>query len=142
MTYEEAKIYIQNAMQESAKLLTELAMMPPERFAQKTEYWSKYYQNLDNTVKEIQSCDTAIRALEKVQKYEAVENELKEKYHANIDIQTFMKYFIETVFENTKHDRFCLLTNEDHDAWDKYRAMGTPEEIEEKLKLLNKQKGE
>lgn len=124
-------------MQESLKLLTDLAMMPPERFAQKTENWGKYYQCMDNTGKEIQSCAVAIDALDEIQRYKGIEESLKEKYHANIDIPTFMMYFIETVFEDDKHEHFCLLTNEDHDMWDQYRKLGTPEEIQAKLRFLD-----
>ena len=72
--------------------------------------------------------DLAIKALEEIQQYRAIEKELKERYHANVDIPLLMHHFIETVFEGEKHEGFCLLTNEDAKAWDEYKSIGTPEE--------------
>lgn len=72
--------------------------------------------------------DTAIKALEEVQQYRAIEKELKERYHANVDIPLLMHHFIETIFEGEKHEGFCILTNEDKEAWEEYKAIGTPEE--------------
>ena len=74
------------------------------------------------------ACDIAIKALEEVQQYRAIEKELKEHYHANIDIPLLMQHFIETIFEGEKHEGFCILTNEDAKAWEEYRTIGTPEE--------------
>lgn len=74
------------------------------------------------------SLDMAIKALEDVQQYRVIESELKEQYHANVDIKMLMNYFIETIFKGEKHDRFCVLTNEDADKWEAYKAIGTPEE--------------
>lgn len=70
----------------------------------------------------------AINALEEVQKYRKIEKDLKERYHANVDIPLLMHHFIETVFEGEKHEGFCLLTNEDAKVWEEYKAIGTPEE--------------
>ena len=70
----------------------------------------------------------AINALEEVQKYRKIEKDLKERYHANVDIPLLMHHFIETVFEGEKHEEFCLLTNEDAKVWEEYKAIGTPEE--------------
>ncbi len=70
----------------------------------------------------------AIEAIEEVQQYRAIEKELKERYHANIDIPLLMQHFIETIFEGEKHEGFCILTNEDAKAWEEYQAIGTPEE--------------
>lgn len=72
--------------------------------------------------------DTAIKALEKVQQYRAIEKELKERYHANVDIPLLMHHFIETIFEGEKHEGFCILTNEDAKAWEEYQTIGMPEE--------------
>lgn len=69
-----------------------------------------------------------INALEEVQKYRKIEKDLKERYHANVDIPLLMHHFIETVFEGEKHEGFCLLTNEDAKVWEEYKAIGTPEE--------------
>ena len=78
--------------------------------------------------KRAEALDVAIKALEDVQQYRTIENELKEHYHANVDIPLLMTHFIETVFEGEKHEGFCLLTNEDREAWEEYKAIGTPEE--------------
>ena len=75
-----------------------------------------------------EALDTAIKALEEVQKYRTIEKDLKERYHANVDIPLLMHHFIETVFEGEKHEGFCLLTNEDAKAWEEYKTIGAPEE--------------
>lgn len=72
--------------------------------------------------------DVAIKALKEIQKYRKIEKELKERYHANVDIPLLMHHFIETIFEGEKHEGFCILTNEDKEAWEEYKAIGTPEE--------------
>ena len=72
--------------------------------------------------------DVAIKALKEIQKYRKIEKDLKENYHANVDITLLMKHFIETVFKGEKHEGFCILTNEDKEAWEEYKAIGTPEE--------------
>lgn len=72
--------------------------------------------------------DVAIKALKEIQKYRKIEKDLKENYHANVDIPLLMKHFIETVFKGEKHEGFCILTNEDKEAWEEYKAIGTPEE--------------
>ena len=74
------------------------------------------------------ACDIAIEALKEIQKYRKIEKDLKENYHANVDIPLLMKHFIETVFKGEKHEGFCILTNEDKEAWEEYKAIGTPEE--------------
>ncbi len=87
--------------------------------------------------KRAEALDVAIKALEEVQKYRAIEKELKERYHANVDIPLLMHHFIETVFEGEKHEGFCLLTNEDREAWEEYRAIGTPEECRAAMEKQN-----
>ena len=81
--------------------------------------WGKSFEN---------AYAMAINALEEVQKYRKIEKDLKERYHANVDIPLLMHHFIETVFEWEKHEGFCLLTNEDAKVWEEYKAIGTPEE--------------
>ena len=78
--------------------------------------------------REIQGYEMAIKALEEVQQYRAIEKNLKERYHANVDIPLLMQHFIETVFKGEKHEGFCILTNEDKEAWEEYKTIGTPEE--------------
>lgn len=81
--------------------------------------WGKSFEN---------AYAMAINALKEVQKYRKIEKDLKERYHANVDIPLLMHHFIETVFEGEKHEGFCLLTNEDAKVWEEYKAIGTPEE--------------
>lgn len=81
--------------------------------------WGKSFEN---------AYAMAINALEEVQKYRKIEKDLKERYHANVDIPLLMHHFIETVFEGEKHEGFCLLTNEHAKVWEEYKAIGTPEE--------------
>ena len=57
--------------------------------------------------KRAEALDVAIKAMEDVQQYRTIENELKEHYHANVDIPLLMQHFIETVFEGEKHEGFC-----------------------------------
>ena len=76
----------------------------------------------------MEDLEMAVKALEEIQQYRAIEKGLKERYHANVDIPLLMHHFIETVFEGEKHEGFCLLTNEDAKAWDEYKSIGTPEE--------------
>lgn len=133
MTENEAKIFIQNAMEQSRNALAELMLIMPKVFAAKRKSLGEYYNNLENCKKEIQACEVAVKALEDVQKYRAIEKDLKERYHANVDIPLLMHHFIETVFEGEKHEGFCLLTNEDAKAWEEYKAIGTPEECREAM---------
>lgn len=135
MTENEAKIFIQNAMEQSRNVLAELMLIMPKVFAVRKKNLGEYYSNLENCKKEIQSCEVAIRALEDVQKYRKIETDLKERYHANIDIPLLMHHFIETVFEGEKHEGFCLLTNEDREAWEEYKAIGTPEECQKSVEI-------
>ncbi len=71
--------------------------------------------------------------LEELEEYHAIETELREKYHANADMKELRKYFIETIFKGEKHDRFCILTNEEAKMWEEYQSIGTVEEIMERL---------
>lgn len=83
------------------------------------------------------ACDIAIKALKEIQKYRKIEKDLKENYHANVDIPLLMKHFIETVFKGEKHEGFCILTNEDKEAWEEYKAIGTPEECRAAMERQN-----
>lgn len=87
--------------------------------------------------REIQCYEMAINALKEIQKYRKIEKDLKENYHANVDIPLLMKHFIETVFKGEKHEGFCILTNEDKEAWEEYKAIGTPEECRAAMERQN-----
>mgnify|MGYP000606243320 FL=1 len=94
--------------------------------------WGKSFEN---------AYAMAINALEEVQKYRKIEKDLKERYHANVDIPLLMHHFIETVFEGEKHEGFCLLTNEDAKVWEEYKAIGTPEECRAAVEKQTAKKG-
>lgn len=69
MTENEAKIFIQNAMEQSRNVLAELMLIMPKVFAAKRKSLGEYYSNLENCKKEIESCEVAIRALEEIQRW-------------------------------------------------------------------------
>lgn len=72
MTVDEAKIFIQNAMEQSRNALAELLLIMPKVFAAKRKSLGEYYSNLENCKKEIQACEIAVKALEEVQQYRAI----------------------------------------------------------------------
>ena len=72
MTIDEAKIFIQNAMEQSRNLLAELMLIMPKVFAAKRKSLGEYYSNLENCKKEIQACEVAVKALEELQQYRAI----------------------------------------------------------------------
>lgn len=72
MTIDEAKIFIQNAMEQSRNALAELMLIMPKVFAVKRKNLGEYYSNLENCKKEIQACEVAVKALEEVQQYRAI----------------------------------------------------------------------
>lgn len=72
MTIDEAKIFIQNAMEQSRNALAELMLIMPKVFAVKRKSLGEYYSNLENCKKEIQACEIAVKALEEVQQYRAI----------------------------------------------------------------------
>lgn len=72
MTIDEAKIFIQNAMEQSRNALAELMLIMPKVFAAKRKSLGEYYSNLENCKKEIQACEIAVKALEEVQQYRTI----------------------------------------------------------------------
>lgn len=88
MTENEAKIFIQNAMEQSKKILAELLLISPKVFAVRKKSLGEYYSNLENCKKEIQSCEVAIKALEEVQRWHTSEiNPQIKNVFANISTQ-------------------------------------------------------
>lgn len=83
--------------------------------------------------------DMAVEAIKEIQQYRAIETELREQYHANVNIKMLMQHFIETIFKGEKHEGFCILTNEDAKMWDAYKAIGTVEQIKAIKALCEKQ---
>lgn len=72
MKIDEAKIFIQNAMEQSRNALAELMLIMPKVFVTKRKSLGEYYSNLENCKKEIQACEVAVKALEEVQQYRAI----------------------------------------------------------------------
>lgn len=171
MTENEAKIFIQNAMEQSKKVLAELLLISPKVFAVRKKSLGEYYSNLENCKKEIQSCEVAIKALEEVQRwhtsvinpniknefanlstqichncdhkdeyieeleaevqqYRALEKRLTDMFGGELSLEDVTdeleRYLKEP--DNTHPINAKILTYEDAEAWDTYRAIGTPEE--------------
>lgn len=104
MTIDEAKIFIQNAMEQSRNALAELMLIMPKVFAVKRKSLGEYYSNLENCKKEIQACEVAVKALEEIQQY---------RKHG-ITVESAL-------------DNMCDLAAAEN-LIEEYRAIGTPEE--------------
>ena len=135
MTENEAKIFIQNAMEQSKNVLAELMLIMPKVFAAKRKSLGEYYSNLENCKKEIQSCEVAIKALEEVQQYRALETRLAEMFGGELSLEDVTdeleRYLKEP--DNTHPINAKILTYEDAADWDAYRAIGTPEECQKSV---------
>ena len=103
MTENEAKVFIQNAMEQSKKALAELLLIGPKVFAIRKKSLGEYYSNLENCKKEIQSCEVAIQALEEIKQYRAIGTPEE--------------------FQDMKNNYFEALSD-----WRQYRKIGTLEE--------------
>ena len=120
MTENEAKIFIQNAMEQSKKVLAELLLISPKVFAVRKKSLGEYYSNLENCKKEIQSCEVAIKALEEVQHWHTsvINPNIKNEF-ANTSTQ---------ICHNCDHkDEYIEELEAEVDA---YHAIGTPEECQ------------
>lgn len=89
MTENEAKVFIQNAMEQSRNALAELMLIMPKVFAVMEKNLGEYYSNLENCKKEIQACEVAIKTLEEVQQYHAIGT--PEECRAAVEKQTAKK---------------------------------------------------
>ena len=118
MTENEAKIFIQNAMEQSKNVLAELLLIMPKVFAAKRKNLGEYYSNLENCKKEIQSCEVAIKALEEVQRWHTsvINPNIKNEF-ANISTQ---------ICHNCDHKDEYI--EELEAEVEEYRTIGTPEE--------------
>ena len=139
MTENEAKIFIQNAMEQSKNVLAELMLIMPKVFAAKRKSLGEYYSNLENCKKEIQSCEVAVQALEEVQRYRALEKRLVEMFGAALSLETAIDELERQLKEpdNPHPINAKILTYEDAADWDAYRAIGTPEELQKAEKEEN-----
>lgn len=120
MTENEAKIFIQNAMEQSKNVLAELMLIMPKVFAVRKKSLGEYYSNLENCKKEIQSCEVAIKALEEVQRWHTsvINPNIKNEF-ANTSTQ---------ICHNCDHkDEYIEELEAEVDA---YHAIGTPEECQ------------
>lgn len=79
--------------------------------------------------------ETAIKALEEIQQYREMDRKLREAYGDCIGL---LKTAAEVSIGNPVKAR--LLTNEDADMWDAYRAIGTVEECREATRKQKKEK--
>lgn len=124
MTENEAKIFIQNAMEQSKNVLAELMLIMPKVFAAKRKSLGEYYSNLENCKKEIQSCEVAIKALEEVQRWHTsvINHNIKNEF-ANTSTQ---------ICHNCDHKDEYI--EELEAEVEEYRAIGTPEELQEMKK--------
>jgi hypothetical protein len=124
MTENEAKIFIQNAMEQSKKALAELLLISPKVFAVRKKNLGEYYSNLENCKKEIQSCEVAIKALEEVQRWHTsvINPNIKNEF-ANTSTQ---------ICHNCDHKDEYI--EELEAEVEEYRAIGTPEELQEMKK--------
>nr|DAO77625.1 MAG TPA: putative tRNA pseudouridine synthase B [Caudoviricetes sp.] len=174
MTENEAKIFIQNAMEQSKKALAELLLISPKVFAVRKKSLGEYYSNLENCKKEIQSCEVAIKALEEVQRwhtsvinpniknefantstqichncdhkdeyieeleaevepYRALEKRLTDMFGGELSLEDIIDELERQLKEpGSPHPvNAKILTYEDAADWDAYRAIGTPEELQD-----------
>ena len=108
----------------------------------------RYQGGFDNTESDFgQALTMAISVLKEIQQYREIGTveELTdfknmkvrlEKYHANINVSRLIECFIETVFENTKHEGFIILTNQEAKDYEAYCSIGTVEEFREAVERL------
>lgn len=121
MTENEAKIFIENAMEQSKKALAELLLAAPKVFAVRKKNLGEYYSNLENCKKEIQACEVAVKALEEVQHWHtSVINPKIKNVFANSSTQ---------ICQNCDHKDEYI--EELEAEIEQYRAIGTPEECRE-----------
>ena len=92
-----------------------------------------YSKLMDGTPKDKDACDVAIDAFEKSYHYRAMERRLKAVYG---DCDNLLETVVEGFCRHSGVDigtqvKSRLLTDEDVDKWDAYRAIGTVEECRE-----------
>lgn len=105
---------------EAIEVFKELLVFPYEML---DEYDSDINEEQKKALVRVRCAEEmAIGALEEIQQYRGLERELRENYQANVDIKMLVQYFVETIFKGEKHERFCILTNEDADSWYAYKT--------------------
>ena len=78
--------------------------------------------------KRAEAIDIAIKCMEEVEQYRALEEKLN-----GISIEHIVNAFIERVEKDTNegYEKGRILTNAEADMWEQYRALGTVEELKE-----------
>lgn len=76
--------------------------------------------------------ETAIQALEEIQQYRAIEKKLEEMFGGKLPLQHYVDELERALLEpNSPHPMNArILTYAESDMWDKYRAIGTVEELQ------------
>lgn len=70
MTEQEAKVFINNAKEQSLEVIEKLRKIKDK--AERAKRIGEYYCHLENCEREIEACDVAISALEEIQQYRAL----------------------------------------------------------------------
>ncbi len=83
--------------------------------------------------------DTAIKALEEVQKYRALEKRLTDMFGGELSLEDVTEELERYLKEpdNPHPVNAKILTYEDAKAWEEYKAIGTPEELQKAEKEEN-----
>lgn len=131
MTENEAKIFIENAKEESKNVLAKLLLLTPEVFAVKANKLGEYYSNLENCKKEIEACEVAIKALEEIQRWHTSE--------VNPNIKNVFANMSTQICHNCDHKDEYI--EELEAEIEQYRAIGTPEECRAAVEKQTARKG-
>lgn len=146
MTENEAKVFIQNAMEESRKALTKLLLIAPKVFETRKKSLGEYYSHLENCKKEIQACELAIQALGEMPQYRALGT--VEKLTANME--ELKRWHTDKIAPNVKNpfaytSTLCCCNCDHKDEYieeleaevEEYQQIGTPEECLRHKDLLD-----
>lgn len=125
MTENEAKVFIENAKEESKNVLAKLLLLTPKVFAVKANELGEYYSNLENCKKEIEACEVAIKALEEIQRWHTSE--------VNPNIKNVFANMSTQICHNCDHKDEYI--EELEAEIEQYRAIGTPEECRKSVEI-------
>ena len=77
-----------------------------------------------------EACDMAIKSLEEIQRYRATEKRLSDMFGGQLTIEDVVQELERLLVDPDKPHpvNAKILTYEDADAWEAYKAIGTPEE--------------
>lgn len=79
----------------------------------------------------VEACNIAIKALEEVQQYRAIDTEIKKIFDGQLGLMDILKEYIEDIkktHNGEKPRKIIALSNEDADKWESYKKIGTVEE--------------